>query len=87
MGLPQPMEGSQLKTLIQEIIVHICTDAQKTIGSTLNLEIIKTNEPRHGKTNVLVSDLIRHKPGCTTTEDGQMLGISDLENRGIILSM
>ena len=25
-------------------------------------------EPRHGKTNVLVSDLVRHKPGCTATE-------------------
>ena len=28
------------------------------------------NEPRHEKTNVLVSDLVRHKPGCTATEDG-----------------
>ena len=27
-------------------------------------------EPRHEKTNVLVSDLVRHKPGCTATEDG-----------------
>ena len=27
-------------------------------------------EPRHEKTNILVSDLIRHKPGCTATEDG-----------------
>ena len=26
-------------------------------------------EPRHEKTNVLVSDLVRHKPGCTATED------------------
>ena len=31
---------------------------------------IKTSEPRHEKTNVLVSDLVRHKPGCTATEDG-----------------
>ena len=29
-----------------------------------------TNEPRHEKTNNLVSDLVRHKPGCTTTKDG-----------------
>ena len=28
------------------------------------------NEPRHEKANVLVSDLVRHKPGCTATEDG-----------------
>ena len=27
------------------------------------------NELRHEKTNVLVSDLVRHKPGCTATED------------------
>ena len=27
-------------------------------------------EPRHEKTNVLVSDLVRHKPGCAATEDG-----------------
>ena len=25
-------------------------------------------EPRDEKTNVLVSDLVRHKPGCTATE-------------------
>ena len=27
-------------------------------------------EPRHEKTKVLVSDLVRYKPGCTATEDG-----------------
>ena len=43
-------------------------------------------EPRREKTNILVSDLVRHKPGCTATEDGQRLEISDLESRGIILS-
>ena len=45
-----------------------------------------TYELRREKTNILVSDLVRHKPGCTATEDGQRLGISDLESRGIILS-
>ena len=30
----------------------------------------RTNEPRHEKTNVLVSDMVRHKPGCTVKEDG-----------------
>ena len=29
-----------------------------------------TIEQRHEKTNVLVSDHVRHKPGCTATEDG-----------------
>ena len=28
------------------------------------------DEPRHEKTNILVSDLVRHKPGCTATEVG-----------------
>ena len=44
-------------------------------------------EPRHEKTNVLVSDLVQHKPGCTATEDGSRLEISDLESRGILLPM
>ena len=26
-------------------------------------------EQRYEKTNILVSDLVRHKPGCTATED------------------
>ena len=29
-----------------------------------------TFEPHHEKPNILVSDLVRHKPGCTATEDG-----------------
>ena len=33
-----------------------------------------------------VSDQVQHKPGCTGTEDGQSLEISDLGSRGIILS-
>ena len=47
----------------------------------------RTNESRHEKTNVLVSDLVRHKPGCKATEDVENLEISDLESRGIVLSM
>ena len=27
-------------------------------------------EPYHEKTNILVFDLVQHKPGCTATEDG-----------------
>ena len=46
-----------------------------------------TYEPRYEKTNVLVSDLVRHKPGCKATEDGWRLEISDLESRGIVLSV
>ena len=45
------------------------------------------NEPRCEKTNILVSDVVRHKPGRTGIEDGWRLEISDLERRGIVLSM
>ena len=34
-----------------------------------------------------VSDQVQHKPGCTASEDGQMLEISDLGGRGIVLSL
>ena len=50
-------------------------------------QIHYNNEPRHEKTNGLVSDMVRHKPGCTATEDGSRLEISDLESRGIVLSV
>ena len=33
------------------------------------------------------SDHVRHKPGCTTTEDRQRLEIFDLGSGGIVLSM
>ena len=49
--------------------------------------VIIINELRREKTNILVSDLCRHKLGCTTTKDGWRLEISDLESRGIVLSM
>ena len=38
------------------------------------------------KTNNLGFDQVRHKPGCTVTEDGKRLEILDLESRGIVLS-
>ena len=41
----------------------------------------------HEKTNNLGSDQVRHKPGCTVTQDGQRLEILDLESRGIVLSV
>ena len=28
------------------------------------------NEPSYEKTNILVSDIVQYKPGCTATEDG-----------------
>ena len=34
-----------------------------------------------------VSEQVRHKPGCTATKDDYRLKISDLESRGIVLSV
>ena len=34
-----------------------------------------------------VNNQVHYKPGCTATEDGQRLEISDLESRGIVLSV
>ena len=34
------------------------------------LVVAESFEPGHEKTNVLVSDPVRHKPGCTATEGG-----------------
>ena len=39
-------------------------------------------EPRHVKTNVLVSDLVRHKPGYAVTEDGSASLFSHMQNVG-----
>ena len=44
-------------------------------------------EPRCEKTGLRGFDKVRHKPGCTATEDGWRLGISDLGSRGIVLSV
>ena len=43
-------------------------------------------EPRHEKA-ILVSELVRHKPSCTSTDDDWRLEILDIESRGIVLSM
>ena len=48
---------------------------------------IKWNEPRREKTGLRVSDQVQHKPGCTVSEAGQKLEISDIRRRGNILSV
>ena len=46
------------------------------------------HEPRREKKGSLgVSDQVRHKLVCAATEDGYKLEISDLERRGIVLSV
>ena len=43
-------------------------------------------EPPRGKTNNVVSEQVRQKPDCTSTEESLKLEISDLSRRGIVLS-
>ena len=43
-------------------------------------------EPPRGQTNNVVSEQVRHKPTCTSTEKSYNLEISDLSRRGIVLS-
>ena len=49
--------------------------------------LIRIYEPVREKNNNLGSDQVRHKPGCTVTEDDYSLEILDLESRGILLSV
>ena len=46
-------------------------------------------EWRHEKkpTTIWVFEQVRQNPGCSPTEDSCKLEISDLERRGIVLSM
>ena len=39
-------------------------------GAGYSVPTLIIYDPLHEKTNVLVSDLVRHKQGCTATEDG-----------------
>ena len=42
----------------------------RTSGSGQDVLRSLPYEPRHEKTNFLVSYLVRHKPGCKATDDG-----------------
>ena len=53
----------------------LITDQPLHLASLMSAFVVhrkesKLFERRHEKTNVLVSDLVQHKPGCTATEDG-----------------
>ena len=74
------VESLKVKVKYCGLLVWLVNSIELVIFSTTK------NEPRREKTNILVSDLVRHKPDCTSTEDGQRLEISDLESKGIILS-
>ena len=55
----------QCKTIMQFYNIQIVTD-----GICFMSVFSLFNEPVHEKTNNLGSDQVRHKPGCTVTEDG-----------------
>ena len=62
------------QTRVNRVDPHQATRGSVLSGSVLFVILSASSgqifEPRHEKTNVLVSDLFRHKPGCTATEDG-----------------
>ena len=67
---------------------------EKTCGLDLRLCLTKAGlyfhrlfEPRHQKTNNVVSEQVQHKPSCTSTEDSLRLEVCDLESRGFVLSL
>ena len=54
-------------------------------NQTLFIKLYMSHDVR--KPVFVVSDQVRHKPGCTATQDGYKLEISDLESRRLVLSM
>ena len=60
---------------ISKIITQLSSNIINThlISSAVQVQLytfVWRNEPRHEKTKVLVSDLVRHKPGYTAKENG-----------------
>ena len=68
------------------VIVIIHFSAIKMFIHCYNCTKKNKYEPPRGKTNNVVSEQVRHKPTCTSTEKSQKLEISDLSRRGIVLS-
>ena len=46
------------------------TISARQSDQTAQTPLLFSYEPRHKKTNILVSDQVQHKQGCTATEDG-----------------
>ena len=73
-ALPWTPSFSMLTMTDTEIVPERVQDVKDLIVqceyTVVFLSPLVTNEPRHEKTNVLVSDYVRHKQGCTATENG-----------------
>ena len=90
----QELELPYIKIAATEIVSGVSGNSEEKIRDLFDkalvskVEILRRKyEPCREKTNSVVSEQVRHKPICTSTEDGYKLGILDLENRGIILSV
>ena len=47
----------------------------------------RSYEPPHEETKNVVSEQVRHKPSCASTEDRLRLEIVEAESKGIVLSV
>ena len=71
-------------TIVEPLILNFILLTVKLVGGNFNgvyLSLV-VRKPVFG-----VSDQVRHKPGCTATEDGKRLDILYIDSRGIVLSM
>ena len=62
------------------VIVRPSTISKKNISETSE-PILDKFEPSRGKTINVFSEQVRHKPACTSTEEGRKLEMLDLERR------
>ena len=58
--------------LMQRKLVGLCGTVGGGKSSLMSAVLgrVSANEPPRGKTNNVVSEQVRHKPSCTSTEDG-----------------
>ena len=60
------------KTVVTMVIISPVFNHQLEVKCKFDAKKVTSlsSEPRCEKTNILVFDLARHKPGCTATDDG-----------------
>ena len=71
--------------MIGDLATQKCEECN--LACCLTIAKAERIEPPGGKTNNVVSEPVRHKSGCTVTEAGWKLEISDLKRRGSVLSV
>ena len=58
-----------LPSMNQEFLPFILSGNTAALALDKVKSIFTVIEPLHEKTNILVSNLVQHKPGCTATEE------------------